>query len=265
MNFSGSVMLSSIASWKENAINRCPTVPQYYISVEGWRHDNRIKTAVYSIEIGLKFDENVLVFTCERRYSDLRGLHKDLEKTNSNLPAFPPKKMFGKNDVDFVRSRHRQLHSYFERLPQDFRVEKNAYFIEFFGFNRIRERWSNCVQERLASTFQVGFIQIFLMSRDINPFILRVLILLLLVSLGNKIVCLYCLSIICFYRILSICQSLPYFLNFCIIFKKHQHSIFVKLTCLLFSQKCLFYNKVLIQVFFCYFLLDIFIEMKYLL
>ena len=151
MNFSGTVLLSSIASWKENAINRCPTVPQYYISVEGWRPDKRIKTAIYSIEIGVKLDECVLVFTCEKRYSDLRGLHKDLERANSNLPAFPPKKVLGKNDVEFVRSRYRQLHYYFDHLPRETRVEKNVYFIEFFGFNEIRKKWSNMVQTRLAS------------------------------------------------------------------------------------------------------------------
>ena len=82
----------------------------------------------------------------------MRGLHKDLQRITTKLPFFPPKKIVGKNDVEFIRTRHRQLHSYFERLSTELRVEKLNCFIDFFNFNQLKEKWNRETQRRLASS-----------------------------------------------------------------------------------------------------------------
>ena len=78
-------------------------------------------------------------------------MHKNLLRITDNLPAFPPRKVIGKNDPEFIRKRCRQLQTYFEELPTYYRVEKTRYFIDLFNFNEIKAKWDHEIQADLQS------------------------------------------------------------------------------------------------------------------
>ena len=136
MSFSTSLPLSLLASWKINQLNRCYSVPQYYISIEGWRIDKQLKTTIYTIEIGVKNENNVLLFNIEKRYSELRIIHKILSNNSKiSLPIFPPRKFFGNFNEEFIRSRHYGLKKYFEGISSINNIDQPLLLNDLFHFN----------------------------------------------------------------------------------------------------------------------------------
>ena len=155
MIFSGIIPKKLISSWKENQLNRSKSIPQFYISVEGWRIDSEIHTAKYTIEIGLKTENGVMIFLIEKRFSDLRFLHQSLiknEEIKEFLPLFPPKKLFGSNDISFIRNRLLDLKTYFHRLSSITNITKSIDFIECFSFVDIYQKWQEEILQEINSS-----------------------------------------------------------------------------------------------------------------
>jgi len=148
MEYVAVLPITNLAQWKVNQINRCLTTPQFYVSVEGWRFDNEIRTALYMIEIGVRTEDNVLLFMTEMRYSELRIITKGLPGEKS-LPFFPPKKFFGSTSIEFVKSRHISLKKYFERISSIKKIDQINEFEKLFHFSAIRDQWDkyrNCIE-----------------------------------------------------------------------------------------------------------------------
>ena len=146
--------MSMIANWKENQLNRCKSSPPFYISIEGWRMDNRMRTAVYSIEIGVKTEKDVMIFCSEKRFSALRAVHKGLVKYDDIKPllqCFPPKKCFGKNEIEFVRKRLSDLKKYFDHISSIPRLSRCSAFNDCFSFLNIEQLWNEEVVHQLEA------------------------------------------------------------------------------------------------------------------
>lgn len=144
--------LSSLAQWKVNHINKCQSVPAFYISIEGWRMSKEINTALYSIEIGVKNGaDDVLLFKVEKRYSELQKLHKAVSKVRSVQEQFPPKKLFGSNDFGFIRERQKQLQKYFESYSDVNKLDLIPEFNQCFMFTQIKNEWQHETRKSIRS------------------------------------------------------------------------------------------------------------------
>ena len=144
------VDLNSLAQWKLKQLERCTSVPAFYISVEGWRFSNQLNTALYSIEIGLQSGNNrVLQFRIEKRYSELLKLHKAVSKVRNVNESFPPKKIFGSKDAEFIRTRQKSLHKYFEEYTNINKLDTIPEFVYCFHFNEVKQKYE--AQQSLKS------------------------------------------------------------------------------------------------------------------
>jgi hypothetical protein len=73
---------------------------------------------------GTSFDIQVInakegeSWTFKERYSKMRTIHENCEKTKwrSELPAFPPRKLFGNTSEEFIQKRKKELENYYSTL-----------------------------------------------------------------------------------------------------------------------------------------------------
>lgn len=137
------VSLQSLSSLKIRKLRHCPTLPQFYVSIEGWRFDKRLKTALYIFEVGVLYDEGVMIYRSEHRYSELYRLHKALSKLNNVNNNFPPKKLFGSKDADFISERYQQLYNYFEGISEVKYIDQIPEFNNCFKFSELKQKWHN--------------------------------------------------------------------------------------------------------------------------
>ena len=139
---------------KQEQLDACLTIPHFYISIDGWRYDKEKKKTMYTVEVGLDLDYEVLIFTTEKRYSEFHKLHTSLfqfsQQRNGNLLAFPPKKMFSQFDVNFVRDRQIKLNNYVSHLSSINWVIQNQDFSNFIHYNEIKAKWVQKLLEQQA-------------------------------------------------------------------------------------------------------------------
>lgn len=147
------INFSQLASWKSKALRKSKSLPEYYISVESWNYDQKQKYVLYTVEIGvlLKIDkgEYVMIFTFDKRYSELRAIYKSIRKSltdETNHPPFPPKKYIGNLDREFITDRFQKLQNYFSELPLKFRVETDNEFTERFSYSTIYSMWRSGIE-----------------------------------------------------------------------------------------------------------------------
>lgn len=135
------VPLQSLPSSKVKRLRTCPTLPNFYVSIEGWRFDKTLRTALYIIELGVLYDDGVMIYRSEHRYSELYKLHKALSKSNDIYSAFPPKKLFGSKDVEFSSERYQQLWSYFDKVSEIRHIDQVPEFNSCFKFSELKHKW----------------------------------------------------------------------------------------------------------------------------
>ena len=96
-----------------------------------------------------------MIFTFEKRYSQLRSVHKSLRRTFNdppNLPKFPPKKIIGNLEREFVNERYQQLHDYFSTIPLLFKIEQNQEFKQCFNYQMLYAMWRSGVEASIHNT-----------------------------------------------------------------------------------------------------------------
>ena len=142
---------------KKEQLDNCLTIPHFYISIDGWRYDKEKKKIMYTLEIGVDLDYEVLIFTTEKRYSEFYKLHNALLQfsllRNENLSEFPPKKMFSQFDVEFIRERQIKLHNYVSSLSSINWIVQNQDFSNFFNYKDIKAKWVQKLLEQQALTY----------------------------------------------------------------------------------------------------------------
>jgi hypothetical protein len=67
----------------------------------------------------------------KRRYSALRFFHELLKKYEKRVPNFPPKKLFGNLNPEFLESRRKQIEQYFNSLAHIPEILHSAAFKDF--------------------------------------------------------------------------------------------------------------------------------------
>ena len=87
-----------------------------------------------------------------KRYSEMFALHKKLGKLGFALPAFPPKKVFGNLDPNFVKYRQVGLQNYFRSIVRVKEIRKSQAYKEFLE----KEKEVNGSPDMPSTRFQEG-------------------------------------------------------------------------------------------------------------
>ena len=68
------------------------------------------------IEYTISIEKDGVIFTFSERYKNLKSLNDLMKKSTKNnaFPKFPPKKLFGTEDENFIMKREKELNDYFE-------------------------------------------------------------------------------------------------------------------------------------------------------
>lgn len=67
----------------------------------------------------------------KRRYSALRFFHELIKKSEKRVPNFPPKKLFGNLNPDFLENRRKQIEQYFNALVHIPEILHSSAFKDF--------------------------------------------------------------------------------------------------------------------------------------
>ena len=130
------VTLSSLNQKKKSILHQSATTPPMYITVEEHSFNKELNAVIYTIEIGLQFDGEVEIIKCQKRYSELFQLDKDIKeifKGSIIKPSFPPKKWFGNFDKKFITQRSEKLQNYLADLCKVNTIFTSDQFKSFFG------------------------------------------------------------------------------------------------------------------------------------
>ena len=98
------------------------------ITVKVGEYDDLRGHVEYTIEVK---DINGETWCFKRRYSALRFLHELLKKSEKRVPNFPPKKLFGNLNHDFLETRKKQIDQYFISLTKIPEIVHCAAFKDF--------------------------------------------------------------------------------------------------------------------------------------
>lgn len=82
----------------------------------------------YTLEVK---DHNGEAWCFKRRYSALRFFHELIKKSERKVPNFPPKKLFGNLNPDFLETRKKQIEQYFMSLTKIPEILHSASFKDF--------------------------------------------------------------------------------------------------------------------------------------
>ena len=130
-----SVLISSLSPQAKQLLESSPASPQMYVYIKGYDCDESGNQATkYQIEIGVKSSgEKVNVKTVLKRYSELEEFDKNVRKYFKDqrlLEPFPPKKVFGNTEKEFIEQRLAALQAY---LTQLFKVPGICIFPPFLS------------------------------------------------------------------------------------------------------------------------------------
>mmetsp|Transcript_22117 Transcript_22117/g.21827 ORF Transcript_22117/g.21827 Transcript_22117/m.21827 type:complete len:149 (-) Transcript_22117:109-555(-) len=70
-----------------------------------------------------------------RRYSQIRQLHQNLKNVSNQIPKFPPKKIFGNKNKEFLETRKRGLEDYLISIANNHELGQSTYFKDFIRPN----------------------------------------------------------------------------------------------------------------------------------
>ncbi|CAG9333454.1 unnamed protein product [Blepharisma stoltei] len=74
-------------------------------------------------------------WSMRRRYSQIRQLHQILKNFSSQVPKFPPKKIFGNKNKEFLETRKKGLEDYLISIANNHELGQSAYFKDFIRPN----------------------------------------------------------------------------------------------------------------------------------
>jgi len=129
------LQLSSISEDKIQQLSLSQSTPPFYLSVEAFEIDQTINVTFYTIEIGFRNGEEVIMHTVTKRYSSLEKLDKAIKSSDLNttqLSDFPKKRYFGNTDRTFIRRRVQKLQEYLSCVSKIPGILKFPYFQTFF-------------------------------------------------------------------------------------------------------------------------------------
>ena len=127
--------LSSMPSVKQAQLQSATVVPKMYLSIENSELDKTLNCIIYIIEVGILIGQNVHTHQVHKRYSALNqfdDLVRPVFYDNRNLQPFPPKKVFGNKDAEFIAHRAQALQNYVLSLLRVPGMVETPAFIRFF-------------------------------------------------------------------------------------------------------------------------------------
>ena len=130
--------LDKLNNQKILALHNSITQPPMYISLESYQFDSKAKTVFYVIEVGILHSNSIHIHKIITRYSILYDLHQKIYpvlKVNNEIIHFPAKKIFRKNNENFIKKRASNLQDYFNQLTKNPFIRKSKDFREFFGLD----------------------------------------------------------------------------------------------------------------------------------
>ena len=127
--------ISELSQNKQIQLQQSNVIPPMYISIEGYKIDEGIKTAVYEIEVGIQNSQSVTTHTIFRRFSALKTFDTQIRSEFGNsqyLLSFQPKTFFTNTSHEFLEQRSDQLQKYLANLVKIPGMSSSQIFIQFF-------------------------------------------------------------------------------------------------------------------------------------
>lgn len=135
---SDTIPLNQLDRKKLHQIQSSTVVPRMYLSIEKYNLDPEQNAIIYDIEIGIQKGQSVHVHNVQRRYSILQSFDEQIRplfKESRFLQPFPPKKMFGNKDKQFLDQRSELLQNYLSNLVRVAGIVNTPAFIRCFEIN----------------------------------------------------------------------------------------------------------------------------------
>ncbi|OHT05660.1 PX domain containing protein [Tritrichomonas foetus] len=135
MSTEAAVPITSLAPKKLAQLQGSTVIPRMYLFIENFDLDPTINAVVYTIEIGIQKGQNVHVHTVRKRYSALQQFDemiRPLFRESRFLQEFPPKKLFGNKNKDFLDQRADSLQKYLTNLVRVAGIINTPAFIRCF-------------------------------------------------------------------------------------------------------------------------------------
>ena len=78
----------------------------------------------------------------KERYSRMRMIHENCEKTKwkNDLPMFPPRKLFGNTNTEFIEKRKKELENYYSTLFRTVDIDELPELLAFFNTNKPQKK-----------------------------------------------------------------------------------------------------------------------------
>ena len=119
-NKMNSVPINNLTPEAQRLLEQSSASPKMYAFIKGYETDPATQAIKYQIEVGVKSSsEKVNIKTISKRYSELEELDKNVRKYFKGqkiLETFPPKKVFGNTDKEFLIQRKTALQTYITQL-----------------------------------------------------------------------------------------------------------------------------------------------------
>ena len=129
------VPVASLSQKKLSQLQSSTVDPRMYLFIEKYDLDPAINAIVYDIEVGVQKESIVHVKKVQKRYSQLREFDeriRPLFKDNRFLQPFPPKKIFGNKNKEFLDERAEQLQKYLTNLVKVAGIVSTPHFCRCF-------------------------------------------------------------------------------------------------------------------------------------
>lgn len=123
---------------KAAQLNLAISIPPMYLTIEKFEYNEEFKATFYTIEVGIQKDSVVCTHTVQKRYSALQEFDAQIRPTFSEsryLRQFPPKKLFGNTETEFVEKRAEKLQDYLANLVRVAGLCETQVFRRFFGID----------------------------------------------------------------------------------------------------------------------------------
>ena len=135
MSTEDTIPINTLAPKKLGQLQGSTIIPRMYLYIESFDLDPIVNAVVYQIEIGIQKGQNVHVHTVKKRYSALQQFDemiRPLFKESRFLQPFPPKKMFGNKNKQFLDHRAEALQKYLTNLVKVAGIVNTPAFIRCF-------------------------------------------------------------------------------------------------------------------------------------
>jgi hypothetical protein len=129
------VPIASLARRKLDQLQSSTIIPKMYLYIEKYDMDPSANCVVYDIEIGIQKGQTVHVTQVRRRYSVLELFDQQIRPLFHDsrfLQPFPPKKLFGNTNPEFLKDRSEKLQKYLTNLVRVAGVTSMPAFIRCF-------------------------------------------------------------------------------------------------------------------------------------